>query len=1152
MRLTLTRLILLAATLTLWELLFPFNFTTTPQSAWLGETDIHKINLAGNLLLFAPLGLLLGWWFQRRSTNRHWAIILVALVGGLLSLSGETLQVFLPERQSSIVDLLANTLGITLAGIVGYARGHRLDHWLSRLARRLPTGRPARRLGWVILAIFIARTAPFDLTPETRELRLALQQTYESGLPFSAVTQWLHHPNQSELWNLALWQLTAATLNATLFFMLALTLARALRWRYYRHQPRRSPWLETAFLSGGFLIFTELLQWPIRSRVMDATDVVTGLVGIAVAILWDRMVPQYLAPGGSELPGAGARGSAQIASVSGPIPDQEPQDKDTIPSHGKTRQTLANCSSAPAPGSKPPGAKYQQFPYAVIAGICILAGLVGVMLPHLPPGAGVPYNLAELLGTGPQAFFRAAGMTLAVLLLGLLPTAIAQGHARFVGTTLRLLIASLIVAGLLTLVAPTESLHDLVGTPLAGRAAGWAWLGWGEVWLRLAGLILLPMSAVLAGLGGVACQDSSRDAENVLREDSPHRLPLFLAALVGLLVGRTVVITFAATDNLTELIAGTASKGDPFIARTWIAWPGELFLFAMLLLLGLNVAITDAPWRLFFTTPLTSQTPRRGRRGYKSLLLFLSVFTLITIPLSLWLFQLGTVNALSKYGQTFSAEQFLLGANRTATLPHIQILLRWGLVWVAMVIVLSLGTRLGRGLRLPRRAASESVSPAWCSPVFLLALPATLLIIYGSLLPFSFHWLTPAVAFKQFTAIMTLAQSVSANRLDWVVNFMLFGALALVWAGAWHVASPSTRTGVKVLSRLAAIWLGVLFLGAALEFAQLYLPARTTSPIDLLAQGLGAALGLLLWQWRGQRWTAFISNQSGQSSLPLRLLQLYLAAYILYALMPLDVVLSLHELTAKLHQGQIRPWPWPPLPTGSANLPRWLWNITGDIALAVPIGLLLAWRFAPIAKHGRAMLVGLLLLTAIEVAQLPLLSRVSDAADVTLGLLGIALGLLLHDLHRRGAYRPLLNLRRRWYALAATLYALILIAGYTWPWHFAAEPAPSLAAFFTQTPFANLLRGSAYVALDQLLRKSLLALPLGLLAGLVVKRHYVVALWPGVAALLVVELVQLVTVGHQADLTDIMLALPGLSAGAWLAVRLKRCRAKPQAFIKAP
>ncbi len=64
-----------------------------------------------NIILFLPVGFSLTYYFQRTRWNKYTFIFLIALVSFLLSYAIEVLQIFIPSRLSSLVDVLSNNVG---------------------------------------------------------------------------------------------------------------------------------------------------------------------------------------------------------------------------------------------------------------------------------------------------------------------------------------------------------------------------------------------------------------------------------------------------------------------------------------------------------------------------------------------------------------------------------------------------------------------------------------------------------------------------------------------------------------------------------------------------------------------------------------------------------------------------------------------------------------------------------------------------------------------------------------------------------------------------------------------------------------------------------------------------------------------------------
>lgn len=281
-------LAVITTVLTLWELIYPFNFQSTPVTPWLGEWRIPKLNTIGNILLFLPFGLLAGWSSHRDTPRKSAMVGWITLGGLLLSLCGETLQVWLPNRHSSGVDMLANTAGSAIGAGLGCAwrdpltqRARKLEQWFA--------DRPsARTAAWVIMAVLILRTAPFDISPETFYLRWSLHDTLEAGAPFSAVVAWYRDTTDDpQIRHLAIQQGQHAAVNLVLFAAAAAATGRAVRDSARRSGDYRYPLASVIVVGVGLVLATELLQGVIRSRLMDATDAAAGTIGVILAAVMD-------------------------------------------------------------------------------------------------------------------------------------------------------------------------------------------------------------------------------------------------------------------------------------------------------------------------------------------------------------------------------------------------------------------------------------------------------------------------------------------------------------------------------------------------------------------------------------------------------------------------------------------------------------------------------------------------------------------------------------------------------------------------------------------------------------------------------------------------------------------------------------------------
>ena len=124
---------LLAVVLILVVGLYPFDFQSRGSERWLAMSDWNALGLVGNLILFIPLGffearlaaVMLSRAFGKddettvaaSARRANLVMLLVIIDAALLGLIVETLQLWLPA-QSAILDLVANTMGGTVGGIL--------------------------------------------------------------------------------------------------------------------------------------------------------------------------------------------------------------------------------------------------------------------------------------------------------------------------------------------------------------------------------------------------------------------------------------------------------------------------------------------------------------------------------------------------------------------------------------------------------------------------------------------------------------------------------------------------------------------------------------------------------------------------------------------------------------------------------------------------------------------------------------------------------------------------------------------------------------------------------------------------------------------------------------------------------------------------
>ena len=125
--------------LILYGSLYPFSGWVSGRDplAFLAESTRLQISLGDmvtNVLAYIPLGFLLRRSLYARAIPVV-SVTLATIVGFVLSGSVEAVQAYLPERVSSLVDLITNTVGTWIGASLAFSlRG---DHALSRELRRI-------------------------------------------------------------------------------------------------------------------------------------------------------------------------------------------------------------------------------------------------------------------------------------------------------------------------------------------------------------------------------------------------------------------------------------------------------------------------------------------------------------------------------------------------------------------------------------------------------------------------------------------------------------------------------------------------------------------------------------------------------------------------------------------------------------------------------------------------------------------------------------------------------------------------------------------------------------------------------------------------------------------------------------------------------
>jgi VanZ family protein len=298
----------------------------------------------------------------------------------------------------------------------------------------------------------------------------------------------------------------------------------------------------------------------------------------------------------------------------------------------------------------------------------------------------------------------------------------------------------------------------------------------------------------------------------------------------------------------------------------------------------------------------------------------------------------------------------------------------------------------------------------------LLALIYALLVVYSSLVigPLGVHFVAmdPAAAWREFLATPFVDHD-SNERPDWIANLIMLAPFGYLAAGMLRPRpGPLWMAGAVV-----AGWLVSALFILSVKYAQLFFPPRTVTVNYIVAQSIGATLGVLLFWVSHTRLFPVIERRFERGQGLVVILGVYSAVLGLYFLAPFDFVLSASDLESRLRA--LPALLSPPPGAEPSRLLRAAMAI-GKIASTVPVGMLLAITGRGYSL-GRLALNGFGLMVAVAILSLFVLSVTPAPTAILYRTAGIVAGILL--MRWVGGK----DLRRRLYRLSRLMPAIILV-----------------------------------------------------------------------------------------------------------------------------
>lgn len=248
----------------------PLSFLVDAWPRYVTRTDI-----ATNVLVYMPFGLLLGAILHQDMRLRQ-ALIWVTVCGLLLSFVMEYLQMFVPGRNSSYVDIMTNTLGTFIGGLsVRFVEYHT---WPSRalLAWRKRLFLPGR---WVDAGLIL----------------LGIWALSQMSLQVPSLLAGNLHTGFRPFWE-TMGELDLVRLEQALIYMLEITALGLFVATMVRPHHRLVPIVFSLFIAVvllKFLAAAMLLKMAVLARLLSI-EALLGLVsGLALLLilLYDRRRP---------------------------------------------------------------------------------------------------------------------------------------------------------------------------------------------------------------------------------------------------------------------------------------------------------------------------------------------------------------------------------------------------------------------------------------------------------------------------------------------------------------------------------------------------------------------------------------------------------------------------------------------------------------------------------------------------------------------------------------------------------------------------------------------------------------------------------------------------------------------------------------------
>ena len=230
-------------------------------------------DLVGNVILFMPFGFFVALYFIHLKHSTR--VYRVVLLGFLLSLSIEILQIGFRYRTPSVTDLITNTTGTFFGVILAKMYFKHFEQRLRMILHHILENEPITLVILLILLVqLFASMLPFNVTITVSDLKKAVAYTNIQPFGFKPLGQLLgahiKHPERFYFSRIDFF-------GNMLFYAIFGYLVTYAYFQYWRKK-WFGKWLLGALL---FIYFPalEVTQFFIKSRFSDVNDIISGYLG---------------------------------------------------------------------------------------------------------------------------------------------------------------------------------------------------------------------------------------------------------------------------------------------------------------------------------------------------------------------------------------------------------------------------------------------------------------------------------------------------------------------------------------------------------------------------------------------------------------------------------------------------------------------------------------------------------------------------------------------------------------------------------------------------------------------------------------------------------------------------------------------------------